>query len=70
MMTPGDPRHGTYAGAVQHQKDGDNCRPCARAKVAYMRGRRKLERSGKCAMTEGRVPGERSGLGWPLRASQ
>jgi acyl-CoA reductase-like NAD-dependent aldehyde dehydrogenase len=37
-----DPRHGTYAGAQQHQKEGSTpCRPCKDARNAYMAAFRK-----------------------------
>jgi hypothetical protein len=67
MLAADDPRHGTYAGAMQHQKDGNMCPPCSRARAAYIRTRRERERSNKCHRGTGQVPGIRSGLGWPLR---
>lgn len=63
-MTPDDPRHGTYAGAMQH--DGNLCPPCRRAATTYMRTWRHRKRASRCAMTQGHVPGTRTGLGWPL----
>lgn len=37
-MTPDDPRHGTYAGALAHRSEGsDQCEPCRIARNAYMR---------------------------------
>jgi hypothetical protein len=69
-MAPDDPRHGTYAGAQTHTRERTpKCKPCLRAARAYMQRYRKQERENKCAMTEGEVPGVRSGLGWPLRGS-
>lgn len=61
--TPGE--HGTYAGAVAHQKDGTPiCAPCRLAMNTYMRDYR---RAGKCAMSS-RPPcgATATGLGWPL----
>lgn len=40
-MTPDDPRHGTYAGAVNHYLEGESaCGPCKEAGAAYRRNRR------------------------------
>lgn len=39
-MSPDDPRHGTYAGAAAHEREGtDPCGPCADARRAYQRRR-------------------------------
>lgn len=36
-----DERHGTYAGAMAHQREGSTkCRPCKDAAAEYMRRRR------------------------------
>lgn len=40
-MSPDDPRHGTYAGAVAHYLSGvKTCAPCREAGAAYRRDRR------------------------------
>lgn len=45
-MSPDDPRHGTYAGALAHYKDGtDYCEPCREAKRIW--NKRKDVRLGK-----------------------
>jgi len=70
-MAPDDPRHGTYAGVQAHGWEGSpKCKPCLRAAKVYMQRYREQERRNRCAVTEGHVPGIRSGLGWPLRRSQ
>lgn len=40
-MSPDDPRHGTYPGAVNHYQEGEPaCGPCKEASAAYKRNRR------------------------------
>lgn len=40
-MEPDDLRHGTYAGAQRHQKEGEAaCEPCRVARASYMAARR------------------------------
>ncbi|MDF9718123.1 hypothetical protein [Nocardioides sp. ChNu-99] len=49
-MNPDDPRHGTYAGACQHQRDGErveDCPPCLNARRVYHRRRGKLRTMGR-----------------------
>lgn len=49
-MSPDDPRHGTYAGAVQHWSDGESaCEPCVRAGTKRRAWNRYLELVGKPA---------------------
>lgn len=40
-MTPDDPRHGTVAGHIAHQREGGNyCQPCITAKARYDKRRK------------------------------
>lgn len=52
-MNPNDPRHGTYAGAVQHYEAHEElCGPCREAKRKYNRRSAKQLKLGRSAFTD------------------
>lgn len=47
-MSPSDPRHGTYAGALAHWRDGEKvCAECGSAATRYMKRRRLAIQNGE-----------------------